>query len=744
MTNNTIGTQLSTKELTFKPGGTPATFEVTVVNESDRFASFQLEVIAAGADVNRSADWYVISPEVSTKKPPGDFTQFQIAIVDTPVPGFVGQMNLTVRVFSVELRDEDREILRLILERGSDRTPLKLDLPIEEFAVYPGNQIEIPVRVYNPGQLPTHARLQCLGIDPTWLIDGKERRLALPPGGQAETSFSCQPPLGTGAVSRRYPITIEATHRHGATAQVTGILDILPAGDIFFRGTPERHYLPATWRGFFQQRAKPVTYTLEFDNRSNVHQQVSLKVEGENLERCTLEAVPEQTALNPGEMAQLQLQVNARRPWWGIARKLELIAAPILSDPRLGATEPASQPLELRVRPLIPLWLQLGGALALLLLLLLGLNLRQRHGAPVQSVAFNGRADWAVSGANDQTVRQWRVDGSRLQGDGVVAEVDKAVRVVRFQPVDNDVVAVGLENGEILLVDLLSQARRELVYQQDDRVFGLEFTRDSRYLFSGHGNDLVLQWDLEQIRRNRASAKLSDRSQRSEQPLRTNQLNAERSRSVEPERSRRLNFTISDLALVGQAEQFLAIGGRFNRLVLWDWLNENSEGAVRSLPYPRSGNQGNYITSLAVAADAPNLLSVADDQGYITLWDLSQCLKGQGDCQKLDEWQGGEEGQAVRSVALSANGCYLASVGDDRRVIVWSLTTDGRRAAEFLAGDAIARSGQKLNSVDIKLVGKDLFIVSGGDDHRVRLHRLKNRFRRYQEQQPLPQRCEGE
>jgi hypothetical protein len=50
MANNLITTRISAQVLKFKPGGLPATFEVTVTNDSDQFASFQLEILAAGVD----------------------------------------------------------------------------------------------------------------------------------------------------------------------------------------------------------------------------------------------------------------------------------------------------------------------------------------------------------------------------------------------------------------------------------------------------------------------------------------------------------------------------------------------------------------------------------------------------------------------------------------------------------------------------------------------------------------------
>jgi hypothetical protein len=44
-------------------------FDVTVVNESNKFASFYIELLAIGADAESNVKWYNLEPEVSAKKP---------------------------------------------------------------------------------------------------------------------------------------------------------------------------------------------------------------------------------------------------------------------------------------------------------------------------------------------------------------------------------------------------------------------------------------------------------------------------------------------------------------------------------------------------------------------------------------------------------------------------------------------------------------------------------------------------
>ncbi|HBL62128.1 MAG TPA: hypothetical protein DDZ80_28115 [Cyanobacteria bacterium UBA8803] len=711
MAENIISTTVSPKQLKFKPGGPPASFEVTVINESDRFASFQLEVTAAGTDSNQPYEWYYISPEVSTKKPPGDLTRFNIAIADTPVPGFVGLMNLTVRVFSVELPDEDRQVVRLILEQGVSAVRLQLELPVNEFQDYPGNQVKIPVRVYNPSQIATNVTLRFLGLDPKWIADGIEQQLQLLPGEQASESFFCRIPDIGEAASKVYPFKIEATHSNGPPSWVEGTLEVLPIGVVQFTSNPNRHQIPAKRPWLPNWRNTPVNYDLQFENLSNLHQILSVEIQGEDQQQCTLEFSDPQTEVMPGQVNQVQLQVTTRRPWLGRTKKLLLEAATILSDQRLGNTEPASQTLKLDVFPIIPTWLLIGGGLLLLWLIwwLSWLNPNNRyfgHQDAVNSVQFDGMSKNLVSGSNDQSLIAWRVDGFfnplAKTEIGKIATTNKAVRALRYKPVDNNLVAAGLENGDIQLFNLLgetSQLLDSFFYQKDDRVLALEFTDNSNYLFSGHGSGLVLQWDIKQ-----------DLSESGAVP----------SKSKAPLRGRQLDFAVYALKFVGQDNKFLAIGGRFNQFVVWNLLNNS----LLKVPY-RPGGQEDYIFSIDTAPLKPYLLATADNQGYITLWDMRKCLVDNQPCEVLDQWSNGHGGKPVRAVALSNGGCYLATGGDDGRMMFWPLTIGGQRAEQFLTGKEIGRSYQnkKFNTMDVKVLKDYVFIASGSDDTQVRVKR---------------------
>ncbi|MDJ1176112.1 WD40 repeat domain-containing protein [Roseofilum capinflatum] len=739
MVEKLMSTELSTKELTFQPGYGVAQFEVKVLNQGDRFASFQLEIIAAGVPPQDERTWYSLSPEVSTKKPPGDLTRFIVEIHRTPILGFVGLVNLTIRIFSLELGTEERHILRLRVQKGIGELLIQAELPNSKLKGYPNSDLELPIRLLNPGQKEITA-LIALSSSYSWL-NRSPVPLSLPPGQWMDYSLVCYVPDFEEAIaSISYLADIKITHPDGPPTQLQAAIEILPQGEIRFEIPQPEQTLPQKRRWLPSWKSTPVMYPLELDNQSNQRCQTTIDLpleEKDNRNPLQLELSPPEHTLNPTETQTFDLRVETQRPWLGWVRErlipIEANVLPVGAASSIGigaVLKPApttasvpiidrQQTLMLRVFPIVPRWLQ--GLLILGLAwvfwwFIYGQYYYIHHKGPVMTVQLNGLGDRVLSGGIDQQVRDWIIEGKKLEFIDIRALADKAVRTVKYRPVDNNQMAMGLENGEIQLWDLLSYEEmpvRSLVYQKDDRVMDLEFTPDSRYLYSGHGSGLLAKWyigqDFEQIQN----------------------VN-------EPELTQTFEFAISDLAFVGQGAETLAIAGRFNQLILWNTADNSTQTVDISDPDTATG-QDNYITSLATAEKRPFLLAVADNQGSISIWNLRPCLEpglGAGanpPCELLDRWDNSHEGEAVRSIAFSADGAYLASVGDDGRLILWPLRDTGERLSKYLKGKVISNHSQSLNTVDLSLIpsrrnrsGSQLQIVTGGDDGKVRLYQVQS------------------
>jgi len=721
-----------------KPGQ-PAEFEVEVVNQSDQFASFQLELESEGAGTS----WYQLSPEVSAKKPPGSKTTFRVKILDTPVPGFVGRMNLLVLVSSPELRQQERRIVRLQIEASVARVTLRVSLPTRNFEQRPYDRFLIPVMVYNPSKEPiVDAVLRVTGKDGDTTIEhwleNAEAPLPRLTTGTREFTFRCRVPRQTMASNHLFTVGIYRNEECLDSAE--GIVNILPDGYVDFVCQPETQHLRHD--GWLPDRNnRTVTYELQLDNQSNLPQQarVSLEpVEGQSACQYYLEVAPTvdpdnfeydgnghgptkvlpsatlvdplpevesparigvsspYTPLAPAQKLVFNLEVSKnQRPWLGLPRKYLFLVQAEMQEQRLDVRND-TQLLRLWIHPHIPLKTQLLGGLGLLALLWFVLiSPLSKHSRAVNSVQFNGAGDRLISASDDQSLMRWNVGGFfnpfRRANLGIIGRTGKAVRVARYRPVSNDLVAAGLENGDIQLWSAITpkqQPIRTLTRQRDDRVLDLAFSRDARYLFSSHGSGTVQQWQVDRV--------LSTPSSLDQQALGSTPA---------------LGFAAYALAPIGTNDQ-LAIGGQFNRLLLWNWQTNTQ----KPLNYP-PGSKDDYILSLASADYQSDRLAVSDNRGNITLMTCTQ-----NTCSATETWQASD--RPIHSVAFSPNGCYLASGGDDGRVTLWGIGTDGKRIADSRTGKVVARPNSQIRSVSLAQHENQLLVASGTEDTKVRVTRL--------------------
>lgn len=740
MEHNSINASLSTQSLTFRPGTNPASFTVTVNNDSSQFASFQVDITAAGEQRNTEYRWYKLEPELAATKPPGSSTEFQVFILNTPIPGFVGAVDLKVRIFSPQLGQERRLMLRLIIERDNQPTVLSVELPVRAFQVYPRNTLDVPVRVRNLSQQTTNATLRFVGVDSSWLNGNVERQFPLEPGGYAEVTFQCQPPSVVQSPSQNYPFTIEATSNNGYPASAAGNIEVLPVGFVEFHVTQNCQKIPSQSAWLPKLKSDTAAFELVFKNASNLYQEVNVNVQGRDWRKCTYNTIPETANLHLGETSQVILNVKTNRPWLGIGKTLLLEAKADLLDQRLGTTDPATQTLELESLPIIPLWLQLAilGLIALLLALLL-MRSPVMHTRTVNSVAFSGNALLALSGSDDCTLRLWDIKNReslqpadkynqrpvacdrRQEPQGLLAITDDAVQVSRFMPVENNRVAIGLDNGVIELRDVPSGEETEKLQDlQDpkargDRVFDLAFTKNSLYLFSGYGSGKLRLWS-------RTSVNNKFQVQPAVINLQT-QLNLS-------------GFQIRALTL-SPDDQTLVIAGNFKRFLLGSWNpnqvdNKQQNLSVQTLAKidARTGNT-DYVWGVDFAPNSTaKILATSDSAGYITIWNLSQCQTVKNatqntipevDCPPIDSWQVMSK-TPVRTLKFSDDGNLLVSGGDDGRVIAWYLTSEYKLdRTKAATGQTIYQSPKGIRSVDLQ----NNMILSGDENHQVKLHRIK-------------------
>jgi WD40 repeat protein len=737
MENNDINASLSTQNLTFITGGSPVSFDIIVNNDSDIFADFQIDIKAAGGNRNQWEKWYRLEPEVSSAKPPGSSTNFQVIIFDTPITGFVGTANLTVRIFSLQLRQERRLLLRLNIESDNKPNSLGLQLPVKQFHVDASNPIDIPVRVNNNGQQSTEVTLSFV-VDERWLIRNSQQRFSLSGGSQKEVIFHCQAPSVNKAPSKNYPFKVEAVGSNSYSNSVEGNIEISPFGFIEFHIPNPQQIIPAQRQFLPNPKSDTASFVLHFKNISNLIQQINIQLQGKDASKCSFQQIPENADLDVGKTNQITLDIKTKRHWVGIRKKLQLEVKAELSEQRLGSTtEPSTKTLELKVLPVIPMWLQLTVLALIVGILSLPKPDQVMHKQSVNSVDLNGVGNIAVSVSNDCTLRRWEVRDRKLKPEiltietnnkacgnshdkkGLLSIFDIGAKVVRFIPKDNNIVAVGLDKGLIQLRDVnsgkLISELKDTTIQEPDQIFDLEFTPDSDFLFSGHGSGKVRFWSIESP---------------SSQPVRSPKQILNLS-----DKLKRI-FEIKALKFIRTPTNrgTLIIAGNYSTFILLPWNPDRLQKGFQEIFIQQKNDESNDIRALA-ALTSQNILATADSAGYITTWNLDECLKeissdstqkqpiNQLNCAVLSQWKASQVA-GVNSLAFSKNGQLLVSGGGDGRVMVWELD-DEYKLDETEKGQKIYENSKAINSIDLETNSQgDLIVLIGSEDKQVKIHRV--------------------
>ena len=727
LASSVIDASLTTQNIIFRPGGASVSFGVSVINRSDRFASFQLEIQAAGA--GEQSNWYRLSPDVSAAKPPGDRTNFKVEILDSPIPNFVGTVNLTVRISSPQLLEERRLVLRLTIEPSGELDLLRVGLPTERFQVYPRNIVDIPVIVKNVGSQPLEVHLQCT-LEANWLLGSSHRRIQIPANEEITATFPCQPPGVDRVVSRDYSFVIIAKSHLSSAVEARGILEVLPVGFMQFEVQPQKQRIPTKRPWLPDWRSRSSTFQLLFKNNSNLLQSVDLEVRGQDAKRCKIQADPEKPVLPLGETTFANLNVTPRRPWIGWSQKLKFEVKPWLSDPRLGSCDPATQILFLKVFPIVPLWLLL--ALLSTIAAIVFRPIPITHLASVNAVQLSGtsgRLPLVMSTSDDCSIRTWSVtnrgtpkplgglskrtsaktctDAQPKSSRGLFAISRQAIRSLALTPVKNDRVFAGLENGTVQVWDL--NTGKELYTLKDpkdptsDRILDLMFTRNSLTLFASYGSGTIRSWQ------------------------RSGDVRFEPKPAKVLKVPDRFAYQAWALALSPDEKTLVSVG-QFKRLILWD-LEKSQPRQLKLSEEAQNRGENDFFWDVSFAPNS-SILAASDSDGYVTIWNLSQCQKvaelpikefPQASCVQLARWQASKT--SVRNILFTSDRRWLVSAGDDGQILAWRLTTKGI-PDPTQKPKRIATVDSRIISLDAIATEKGVWIASGSDDARVRLYRF--------------------
>lgn len=796
---------LSTREIEFKPDNsvnfdradTPADsdLDVTVTNTTQQFVSFHIALAVKDQTVQNKTHWYLVEPNVCAKKPPGDRTKFSVKILRAPVPSYNTTIPLIVKIFSAEMGSLSCEEIVYLKVSKPDNT-VRVNFPFKELSIYPGDKYEIPILVSNLESNPREVtvRLENEAAKTGWFTDGEiEKNVPMAGGESKEVFFEFNPPNRPETLFKEYGLDVRAKPTNSSLMNdgipEGGSINIRPYGQLAFQvgdninaageavNNSNERVIPTDLINFEEGSAEEgVSYALSLTNLSNLDQKIHIETE----EVQSLQVLPWTDqglfTLAAGNTDQRDLRVCARQPLLGWSRNYSIQVTPTpldLPSEELGAqvvVEPDSQVLKLKVKPIVPFFLQLfTGFLGICLLWWMWFFFpRPLHTNSINTVRFSGGGHLALTGASDRTLRKAQVNRSsswllpsarRPIPQGQISPArEQAIRV--FGVLSGlEQVAIGLENGDVELFDVAHSKGVAIESVNDiektSRVFDLDFAHHSLNLFGGYGSGHVQHWQ----RKNG-----SDTWKRGE--------------NIKIE-----NSTVYSLA-VSRDDEWVAIAGRHNRLFLWKW-NASDDGelyyevAVPPAPVQIQPiiNRNNYLTSVdfsgygplndSVPTDDPSetrlqKLAIADNRGWITVFNMQalencmgdngarmlsadNCSREEGEEVVVAQWQASEMGSAIREISLTDNGCYLASTGDDGHISLWRLSHRGelidKRGNVVPQNSVDARDRARirvdvfnnhlLNSVDVHLErqverrsNKDtLFVAADTPNNRLHIYR---------------------
>lgn len=728
-------------------------FKVELINLSNEFASFEIELYPKDLTISPDVKWYSVEPEICSKIQPGDCTDFYIRILKAPIHAYNRTIELEIKVFSVEYEYlSTTKIINLDVKYPDDY--FKIELPIKNITSYPGETIDIPWIIYNFSQNPKDVALTIKLTNPfqgdknysAWVNNEENFKMISVAGGQnKKDKFQLNIPLDTShAVEGLYTFSIQSQYDRQNFCSDDGELNILPYGTVKFECPKPIQSIPSK-----KMQRNTAQYQLIFTNQSNVKQTIVPEVlvaDNQEIEWCNRNEVIKSLEEVPlKEPSSTYIKLKRKQHIFGRERRFVLqVVADVLYANNGQASKkiqalPNSQVLQLKVKPVIPFWLQIAlllGLLGSLLYLLHFLLQPQKTDGHINSVRFikNNNKDIVVSGSSNQTISLWenQIDDKPIEEQRLIFRRGKPIRVIRERPGHDNQIVVALDTGELerWQIQPTSEQLGGKPFAKPGRAFALDFS-DPNTLFSGHAS-AVYQWQWK------------NKNFINDMPIK---------------KELKVDFVVSAISVIKE-KSLLAVAGQFNQLLLWDWennyiykINYFDDITKKNLKIKPVFGKNDYINSTAFNN---NILATADNQGFITLWDIDKnkitsCLKDLGSkvnnddknnqanneqannpsCQNSPiiikkQWIASDNHESIRSIQITENAKNLVSVGEDGKIKLWCNIIKGSKI-ERPPSYIINNFNTRLRSVSItnKAQNKNqILIATDTPNNQVKIHEV--------------------
>jgi len=266
-----------------------------------------------------------------------------------------------------------------------------------------------------------------------------------------------------------------------------------------------------------------------------------------------------------------------------------------------------------------------------------------------------------------------------------------SVLSIDFHP-EGKYLAVNDITGKIYIFDIQeTKLAIHKVFTAHDSgwIWGIKFSPDGSFLFSGGDDKKIKIWDFENILNSRYMC-----------------INSA-TYSIE------CDSTIRDLSIFPEQEgnRFL-VSAHDGDIKIWNY-NDNQNHPFWSYPYQ---NQ-NRVRSVAVNPKKPNIFASGGEDNMVTIWSI-----GDWQTQPIQQYELTGHEKEIRALCWSRNGKFLASAGSDHKLLIWTFDT-----FDTLNPPNPQKLGQHENWIRSVSFSKDgKYLVSADENGTIKLWDVQN------------------
>ena len=246
------------------------------------------------------------------------------------------------------------------------------------------------------------------------------------------------------------------------------------------------------------------------------------------------------------------------------------------------------------------------------------------HKDAIRAMAFDKGGKHLYTAGSDGKIFKWDFNNLKRERTLYYQKKDVIFRALEISP-DNRWLVVGTNLAGIQLFDLsIPDPKVKLLEEHDEAVWSLQFSPDSKYIYTTGADGKIIKWDL-------------------------NSLNSSVIAENTKNKIRSLAISKDGNQLVGAMDD--------GQILMWNLKKENEMEVIYH-------EKGDIATAIAFSPIESHLVVKGFESGKVYIWDLNKS-------EKAHELEGHDA--RISDITFSEDGKYIASSSFDRSVRIWNM-----------------------------------------------------------------------